>query len=69
MVGRKEIRVSTTRIGFVGVGQMGQCAHLKNCVTVPDCEVVAVADLRGTGRLDIVAPEKNGLYVLFNGGV
>jgi predicted dehydrogenase len=34
------------RIGFVGVGNMGQCAHLKNYVTLPDCEVVALAELR-----------------------
>jgi hypothetical protein len=29
----------------------------------------AVADLRGTGRLDIVAPGKEGLYVFFNEGL
>ena len=34
------------RIGFVGVGGMGQCAHLRNYVTVPDCEVVALAEIR-----------------------
>ena len=34
------------RIAFVGVGSMGQCAHLKNYVTLPDCEVVAIAELR-----------------------
>jgi predicted dehydrogenase len=34
------------RIGFVGVGGMGQCAHLKNYVTVPDCEVVALAEIK-----------------------
>jgi predicted dehydrogenase len=34
------------RIGFVGVGGMGQCAHLTNYVTVPECEVVALAELR-----------------------
>jgi hypothetical protein len=28
----------------------------------------SVADLRGTGRLDIVAPGKDGLYVFFNEG-
>ncbi|NLV75197.1 MAG: VCBS repeat-containing protein [Chloroflexi bacterium] len=28
----------------------------------------AIADLRGTGRLDIVAPGKDGLYVFFNLG-
>ena len=38
--------MSKTRIGFVGVGGMGQCAHLKNYVTVEDCEVVAIAELR-----------------------
>ncbi len=34
------------RIGFVGVGTMGQCAHLRNYATLPDCEVVALAELR-----------------------
>jgi predicted dehydrogenase len=34
------------RIGFVGVGDTGQCAHLKDYDTVPDCEVVAIADPR-----------------------
>lgn len=34
------------RIVFVGVGNMGQCAHLKNYVLVPQCEVVAIAELR-----------------------
>jgi predicted dehydrogenase len=39
------------RVGFVGVGAMGQCAHLRNYVTVPDCQVVAIAELRQqTGR-------------------
>jgi len=33
-------------IGFVGVGSMGQCAHLKSYLTIPDCEVVALAELR-----------------------
>jgi predicted dehydrogenase len=36
----------TIRIGFVGVGGMGQCAHLKNYMTVPDCEVAAIAELK-----------------------
>ena len=34
------------RIGFVGVGFMGQCAHLRNYAVLPDCEVVAIAELR-----------------------
>ncbi len=39
------------RIGFVGVGSMGQMAHLKNYVVNEECEVVAVAELReNTGR-------------------
>jgi predicted dehydrogenase len=34
------------KIGLVGVGTMGQCAHLRNYVTVPDCEVAALAEIR-----------------------
>ncbi|MFM7678694.1 MAG: Gfo/Idh/MocA family oxidoreductase, partial [Roseiflexaceae bacterium] len=34
------------RIGFVGVGNMGQAAHLRNFVMVPNCEVVAVCDVK-----------------------
>ena len=36
----------SVKIGFVGVGSMGQCAHLRNYVTVPECEVVALAEPR-----------------------
>lgn len=42
------------RIGFVGVGGMGQAAHLRNYATVPECEVVAIAELR-SGLGDAVA--------------
>jgi predicted dehydrogenase len=39
------------KIGFVGVGGMGQCAHLRNYASLPDCEVVALAELRpGLGK-------------------
>lgn len=34
------------RIGFVGVGGMGQCAHLRNYASLPECEVVALAEIR-----------------------
>ena len=34
------------RIGFVGAGSMGQMAHLRNYVVLPDCEVVAIAEVR-----------------------
>lgn len=34
------------RIGFVGVGNMGQNAHLRNYASLPDCEVVALSELR-----------------------
>ena len=40
------------RIGFVGVGQMGQMAHLRNYCLLGDCEVVALAEPRAeTARL------------------
>src|SRR4051812_11961460 len=34
------------RLGFVGAGMMGQCAHLRNYAVLPDCEVVALAEIR-----------------------
>lgn len=34
------------RIGFVGTGKMGQAAHLRNYASLPECEVVALAELR-----------------------
>jgi len=42
------------RIGFVGVGFMGQSAHLRNYVTLEDCEVVALAEVR-PNRAKLVA--------------
>ena len=42
---------SKVRIGFVGVGSMGQMSHLKNYAINEDCDVVAIAELReNTGR-------------------
>ncbi len=37
---------SKVRIGFVGVGGMGQAAHLRNYVMIPECEVVALAEVK-----------------------
>lgn len=34
------------RVVFVGVGSMGQCAHLRSYRTISGCDVVAIADLR-----------------------
>ncbi|MCX7014742.1 MAG: Gfo/Idh/MocA family oxidoreductase [Candidatus Sumerlaeota bacterium] len=34
------------RIGFIGAGSMGQCAHLRNYASLRECEVVALAELR-----------------------
>lgn len=35
------------RLGFVGCGYMGQLAHIENYATIPDCELVALAEGRG----------------------
>ncbi|MCE5279032.1 MAG: Gfo/Idh/MocA family oxidoreductase [Planctomycetaceae bacterium] len=44
--------MAKVRIGFVGVGFMGQKAHLQNYVTLDNCEVVALAEVRKeTGKL------------------
>lgn len=34
------------KLGFVGCGSMGQTAHLANFATIPDCEIVALAEGR-----------------------
>jgi predicted dehydrogenase len=46
--GEKMVNKSSkpVRLGFVGVGTMGQVAHLKNYVTLENCEVVALAEPR-----------------------
>ena len=36
----------TVKIGFVGVGGMGQAAHLRNYAMTPGCEVVALAEVK-----------------------
>jgi predicted dehydrogenase len=33
-------------IGLIGAGMIGQLAHLKNFTSLPNCEVVAIAELR-----------------------
>lgn len=38
--------INSVRIGFVGVGNMGQAAHLRNYAALAECEVVALAELR-----------------------
>jgi len=38
--------VQKVKIAFVGVGGMGQCAHLKNYACLPDCEIIAIAEPR-----------------------
>ena len=43
------------RIGFVGVGSMGQCAHLKNYAAISECEVVAIAELRADTAKKVAA--------------
>lgn len=34
------------RLGFVGAGAMGQCAHIENYAAIADCEIAAIADVR-----------------------
>lgn len=46
--------MKTLRLGFVGCGTMGQRAHLDNYGTLPEVELVALADLRRRTR-DLVA--------------
>ena len=45
--------VSKVKIAFAGVGDMGQMGHLKNCATLPECEVVALCELRAGLRATV----------------
>ncbi|MFH1568196.1 MAG: Gfo/Idh/MocA family oxidoreductase [Gemmatimonadota bacterium] len=36
------------RIGFAGVGGMGQCAHLRNYASLEGCQVVALAEMHAS---------------------
>jgi predicted dehydrogenase len=47
--------MSTIRLGFIGAGGMGQCAHLRNYLGERDCAVVAVAELRPRLRAEVAA--------------
>ena len=38
--------MSKVKLGFIGVGNMGQAAHLRNYASIAACEVVAIAELR-----------------------
>lgn len=45
--------VSKVKIALAGVGDMGQMAHLKNYATLPECEVVALCELRADLRAKV----------------
>lgn len=51
--------MSKVRIGFVGVGGMGQCAHLKNYAVLPDVEIVAIAEVKE--KLGKMVAERYGI--------
>lgn len=52
-----------TRVAFVGVGKMGQAAHLRNYATLPDCEVVALAEIRP--ELGRRVAERHGVHAAY----
>jgi hypothetical protein len=41
------------RIGFVGAGSMGQCAHLRDYALLDGCQVVASAEIREDLRREV----------------
>jgi len=46
---------SEIRLGFVGAGYMGQCAHLRNYAAIEGCRVVALAEIRPGLRAQVAA--------------
>ncbi len=57
--------MSKIRIGFVGVGGMGQAAHLRNYIATPECEVVAIAEIRP--KLGKKVAERFGVQRVYDG--
>lgn len=51
------------RIGFIGVGQMGQMAHLRNYVNIEECEVVAISEMRP--KLAKLVAERYGIEKVY----
>ena len=52
------------KIGFVGVGIMGQMAHLRNYVNIEDCEVTALAEMRP--RTAELVADRYGIANVYN---
>jgi len=55
--------MSKLKIGFVGVGFMGQVAHLRNYVSLEDCAVAAIAEIRH--RLARMVGERYGVPKIY----
>lgn len=51
------------RIGFVGVGGMGQAAHLRNFIITPGCQVVALAEVKP--RLGQLVAQRFGVPAVY----
>lgn len=55
---------SKVKVVFVGTGAMGQCAHLKNYVLIPECEVVAICEKKNL--LASKVAERYGIKKVYN---
>jgi predicted dehydrogenase len=51
------------KIVFLGTGNMGQCAHLKNYSIIPECEVVAICEIRE--KLGKLVGERYGIKKIY----
>lgn len=45
-IGKEAVQMPPIKLAFIGVGNMGQCAHLQHYAALPDCDVIALAELR-----------------------
>ncbi len=52
------------RLAFVGLGCMGQCAHLRNYASLPGCQVAAAAEIRPRTAERVAA--KYGIPALYD---
>jgi predicted dehydrogenase len=60
-----DLFMSKIRLGIVGVGAMGQAAHLRNYAIHPDVEIAAIAEIRP--QLGKKVAERYGIPKAYNG--
>lgn len=60
----EEVAIEPLRLGYVGCGFMAQKVHLPNLTNIPECQVVAMTELRP--KLGALVRERYHIPVLYS---